>query len=208
MTMMMTRMMMMQIIIIMSQVSHEYPRASELAGCRARCSACWLAGCCLLAGRLASRLLAGDLPGWLAGCQAGRHVLAGGLAAGRLLGSWLAGWLLAAGSSLAGELRKMAPCQKIDVRWKSQLHYHLMRIISQNQTLIHQEHFACCTSSYQHGFLDEKHVQRGPRYKKSRCPWDGVYLRTSIMFQTGGKPSTWFPPVGLVELYFPSNALS
>ena len=27
------------------------------------------------------------------------------------------------------------------------------------------------------------------------------------MFQTGGKPSTWFPPVGLVELYFPSNAL-
>ena len=28
-----------------------------------------------------------------------------------------------------------------------------------------------------------------------------------IMFQTGGKPSTWFPPVGLVELYFPSNAL-
>ena len=21
------------------------------------------------------------------------------------------------------------------------------------------------------------------------------------MFQTGGKPSTWFPPVGLVELY-------
>ena len=22
-----------------------------------------------------------------------------------------------------------------------------------------------------------------------------------IMFQTGGKPSTWFPPVGLVELY-------
>ena len=27
-----------------------------------------------------------------------------------------------------------------------------------------------------------------------------------IMFQTGGKPSTWFPPVGLVELYFPSNS--
>ena len=25
------------------------------------------------------------------------------------------------------------------------------------------------------------------------------------MFQTGGKPSTWFPPVGLVELYLPSN---
>ena len=29
---------------------------------------------------------------------------------------------------------------------------------------------------------------------------------TRIMFQTGGKPSTWFPPVGLVELYFPSNS--
>ena len=26
------------------------------------------------------------------------------------------------------------------------------------------------------------------------------------MFQTGGKPSTWFPPVGLVELYFPSKS--
>ena len=22
-----------------------------------------------------------------------------------------------------------------------------------------------------------------------------------VLFQTGGKPSTWFPPVGLVELY-------
>ena len=26
-----------------------------------------------------------------------------------------------------------------------------------------------------------------------------------IMFQTGGKPSTGFPPVKLVELYFPSD---
>ena len=53
--------------------------------------------------------------------------------------------------------------------------------------------------SHKHGFVDGKHVQRGPRYKKSRCPWDGIYQRTSIMFQTGGKPSTWFPPGGLVE---------
>ena len=30
-------------------------------------------------------------------------------------------------------------------------------------------------------------------------------MRFSIMFQTGGKPSTWFPP-GLVELYFLSNS--
>ena len=26
-------------------------------------------------------------------------------------------------------------------------------------------------------------------------------------FQTGGKPSMWFPPVGLVELYFQATAL-
>ena len=31
-------------------------------------------------------------------------------------------------------------------------------------------------------------------------------LGTGFMFQTGGKPSTWFPPVGLVELYLPSNS--
>ena len=27
------------------------------------------------------------------------------------------------------------------------------------------------------------------------------------MFQTGGKPSTWFPPVGLVELYVSRNGV-
>ena len=27
------------------------------------------------------------------------------------------------------------------------------------------------------------------------------------MFQTGGNPSTWFPPVGLVELYVLENIL-
>ena len=26
-----------------------------------------------------------------------------------------------------------------------------------------------------------------------------------VMFQTGGKPSTWFPSVGLVELYLQGN---
>ena len=26
----------------------------------------------------------------------------------------------------------------------------------------------------------KKHVQTGPRHKKSRCPWNGFYLRTSI----------------------------
>ena len=38
----------------------------------------------------------------------------------------------------------------------------------------------CGTFSYVHGFLNEKHVQRGQSPKKSRCSWDGVYLRTSI----------------------------
>ena len=91
----------------------------------------------------------------------------------------------------------MTSSQKIEVRWKSHLHYHLVLIRCENQTSIHKEHFACGIFVYQFCFVNEKHVQRGPRYKKW-CPWDGVYLRTSIMFQTGGKPSTWCPPVGLV----------
>ena len=73
-------------------------------------------------------------------------------------------------------------------------------ILSQNQASIHEEYFPCDKFSYQPGFINEKHVRRGQRYKKSRCPLDGVYLRTSIMFQTVGKPSTWFPPERLVEL--------
>ena len=34
----------------------------------------------------------------------------------------------------------------------------------------------------------------------------GPTLARLAMFQAGGQPSTWFPPVGLVELYFPSNS--
>ena len=74
----------------------------------------------------------------------------------------------------------MTPCQKVGARQKSQFHCHMMPILSQNQTSIHEEHFPCSTVSYQRGFDDEKHVQRGEWYKKSRCPWDGVHLRTSI----------------------------
>ena len=48
------------------------------------------------------------------------------------------------------------------------------------KTSTHEEHFPCGTFSYQHVFVDEKLVQRGSRYKKSRCPWNRVYLRTSI----------------------------
>ena len=81
----------------------------------------------------------------------------------------------------------------------------MVLILSQNQTSIYGAYFSCGTFSYQHGFVNEKHLQRGVRHKKSRCPWDGVYLRTNIMFQTGGKPSTWFPPVGHVELYVRIN---
>jgi hypothetical protein len=74
----------------------------------------------------------------------------------------------------------MTPCKTTAPRWKSHFRYHLLAILSENQTSIHEEHFACGTFSYQRGFVDEKHVQRGQCYKKSRCPWDGVYLRTSI----------------------------
>ena len=123
--------------------------------------------------------LAGSLDARCAGCS-----LAGWLLAARcfmLAAGWLAGWLA----------EKNGPLLKNGVRWKSKLHCHLMLILSQNQTSIHEEYFPCGTFSYQHGFVNEKHVQRGPRHKKSRCPWDGVYLRTSMA--TSGEPSTWFP---------------
>ena len=35
----------------------------------------------------------------------------------------------------------------------------------------------------------------------------GSTLARLAMFQTGGDPSTWFPPVGLLELYFTSNTI-
>ena len=150
----------------------------------ARCSARWLADRLLAAGWSAGKLAAG----WLARWQAGWLLawLAGWLAAG-WLAAWLAGWLLA--GSLAGWLRKMAPEQKIEVRWKSELHCHLILILGQNQTSIHEEYFSCGTFSFQRGFVNEKHVQRDARYKKSRCSRDGVYLRTSIR-ATSGEPST------------------
>ena len=103
---------------------------------------------------------------------------------------------------LRGEILKMIPCKTTALRWKSYLQYHLVLILSQDKTSIHEEHFPCSTFHTDMVYQREtKNVQRGPRYKKSRCPWDGIYLRTSIMFRTGGKPSTWFPPVELVELY-------
>ena len=98
--------------------------------------------------------------------------------------------------------QKMTSYQKFEVRWKFHLHYHQVLILSQNETSIHEEYFACGTFSYQRGFVNEKPAQRRPCYKKSRCPWDGVYLRTSITLRalpsdkqlaTSGEPSTWFP---------------
>ena len=100
-------------------------------------------------------------------------------------------------SKFSWKSHKMIPWKTIALRWKSHLHYHLMLIFSQKQTSIHEEHFASGTFSYQHGFIKEKHVQRGPRPKKSRCSWDGVYLRTSMA--TSGEPSTWFPLEYLVK---------
>ena len=58
-------------------------------------------------------------------------------------------------------------------------------------TSTHKKCFPCGTFSYKHGSMNEKHVQRGSRPKKSRCLWDRVYLRTSMA--TSGEPSTWFP---------------
>ena len=87
--------------------------------------------------------------------------------------------------------RKMAPSQKIEVRWKSKWYDHMMLILSQNQTSIHEKHFPCGTFSYQHGFINEKHVQRGSSHKKSRCPWDGVYLCTSITLRALPSDKQW-----------------
>ena len=118
---------------------------SVAAGWLAARLAGWLAGCWLLAGQLASRLLAGNLAGWLA---AG---LASWLAASWLTGC-LAAWLAVTGS-LAGYLRKVTLCKTTALRWKSDFHYHLMLILNQNQTSTHEEYFACGTFSYRQGFV-------------------------------------------------------
>ena len=62
----------------------------------------------------------------------------------------------------------------------SNLHHQLGLRLTENETSMDGEHFPCGTFSYHHGFVNEKLVRRGPSYKKSRCPWDGVYLRTSV----------------------------
>ena len=136
-----------------------------------------------------------------------------GWLAGWLLAGWLAAWLascLLAGWH-AGKLSETTPCKTTAARWKSQFHYHMILIFTRNETSIHEKHFPCCTFSYQHGFVDEKHVQRSPRYKKSRCSWDGVYLRTSITlralcFKPAVNRQPGFRRLGLVELYDPRKA--
>ena len=83
-------------------------------------------------------------------------------------------------SKFSTKNRKMTPSQKIEAGWKSQWHYHMVLTLTQDQTSIPEEYFPCCTFSYRQGFVIHEHVWTGPCYKKSRCPWDGVYLRTSI----------------------------
>ena len=97
-------------------------------------------------------------------------------------------------------LTKIWSQMEIEMAWSHDAH------TQPNQTSIHEEYFPCDTFSYQRRFVNDKYFERDPRYKKSRCPWDGIYLRTSIMFQTGGKSSIWFPPEGLVELHVRINS--
>ena len=107
-------------------------------------------------------------------------------------------WKLAFSKISKKNLPKMTPCKTTALRWKSHLHYHLVHILTRNETSIHREHFTCGTFSYQKCCVNEKLVQRGSRLKKSRCPWDGVYLRNSIMFQTGWAelPAAAYAPLG------------
>ena len=77
-------------------------------------------------------------------------------------------------------LPKMTLSWKTYARWESHSHYHLVHILTKNESSIHREHLACGTFSSQVVFVHEKHDQTVPSYKKSRCSWDGVYLRTRI----------------------------
>ena len=55
--------------------------------------------------------------------------------------------------------------------------------------------------------LSKRNMFKEVHVPKSRGALGTGFTYAPVLFQTGGKPSTWFPPVGLVELYFPSNAL-
>ena len=61
----------------------------------------------------------------------------------------------------------MTPFQNFGLRWKSQLHCHLMLILNQKKTSIYEEYFSCGTFSYHQSLVNEKLVQRGRRPKKS-----------------------------------------
>ena len=55
--------------------------------------------------------------------------------------------------------------RKIEASWKSHLHYHLVFILSGNETSIDKVHFECCGISYQESFVQQKHLQTRSRYK-------------------------------------------
>ena len=97
-----------------------------------------------------------NINSWLAACSA----------------RWLAGWLLAAGwvGWLAGGRQPgwLAGC------WPGWLADRWLLAGSLARWPANSE-------SYQQGFVDDKQVRTIQSYKKSRCPWDGVYLCTSII---------------------------
>ena len=94
----------------------------------------------------------------------------------------------------------MTPYQKFEVRWKFHLHYHQVLILSQNETSIHEEHFACGTFSYHDGFVNENMFKQAHVINKLGRFGTGFPL--APVWQSCGKPSTKFPHGGLVECLF------
>ena len=95
----------------------------------------------------------------------------------------------------------MTPCKTTAPRWKSHFHYHLGLILSENMKNTFMWRIFIRTWFYQ-----RENIERGQSHKKSRCPWDGVYI--APVWQSCGKPSTMFPHGGLVECLFIQNTSS
>ena len=59
----------------------------------------------------------------------------------------------------------MILCKTTATRWKSYFRDQQVLILSQNETSIHEKHFACDRFPYRIGVINEKHVQTSQSHK-------------------------------------------
>ena len=94
----------------------------------------------------------------------------------------------------------MTPTKKIGANWKSKLYYHPISKVQKSKlqymkNTFHVVHF------YMNEVLLTTNSCKQVHVIKSRGALGTGLTLHQYYFRAGGKPSTSFPPVGLVELY-------